>query len=469
VFEQQVQRLRRATIFLDVSLTALALLAAYYLRAAVVGEFASLPAHLALLLVIAPLWVFLLTLFKGYRSPRGAAVLDLSWNVARAVSSGLAVLLTLLFFLKLQYVSRVIVLVFGGLDVLALIGVRLVILWDYRRSLGRGQNFQNVLVIGSGNRARHLGETIVRTSEWGIHIVGYLDTDPARVGRSMPGSNVLGTVDEITSVLKDHVIDEVIVAVPRGMIGIAEKVVRACHEEGVKVRFMADLFDLSVARVTLDAVGGIPLLTMEPVAHDEWQLLVKRVLDLAAGLLVLPPLLPLMAVIALAIRLDSRGPVLFIQDRVGLNKRRFRMFKFRTMFEGSERLQAELEPLNQAKGPIFKIFDDPRVTRVGRFLRRTSLDELPQLFNVIRGEMSLVGPRPMSVRDVNLFDRGIQRKRFSVKPGMTGLWQISGRSTVSFSEWLELDLWYIEHWSLALDLRILFRTIPAVLRQKGAA
>ena len=174
------------------------------------------------------------------------------------------------------------------------------------------------------------------------------------------------------------------------------------------------------------------------------------------------------AAIAIAIKLDSPGPVFFVQQRVGLNKRRFPMFKFRTMFMGSDRRLKEFEHLNEAAGPIFKIANDPRITGVGKFLRRTSLDELPQLFNVIRGEMSLVGPRPMSIRDVDLFDKGIQRKRFSVKPGITCLWQVSGRSLLPFSKWLELDLYYITHWSLGLDFKILLKTIPAVVRGTGA-
>jgi lipopolysaccharide/colanic/teichoic acid biosynthesis glycosyltransferase len=182
----------------------------------------------------------------------------------------------------------------------------------------------------------------------------------------------------------------------------------------------------------------------------------------------MPFILPLLAIVAVAIKRDSPGPALFKQLRVGQNKRRFLLYKFRTMLDGSERMQNEVEHLNEAAGPIFKITNDPRVTRVGRILRRASLDELPQLFNVLRGEMSLVGPRPMSVRDVNLFDRGIQRKRFSVKPGLTCLWQVSGRSNLPFEKWLELDLWYIEHWSLLLDLKILLKTIPAVFRGTGA-
>jgi exopolysaccharide biosynthesis polyprenyl glycosylphosphotransferase len=220
--------------------------------------------------------------------------------------------------------------------------------------------------------------------------------------------------------------------------------------------------------MVLDEVDEVPLLTFEPVAQEEWKLLLKRAIDLGLTLAAMPVVLPLMAVVAGAIRLDSPGPVLFKQPRVGQNKRRFVLYKFRTMIEGSERLQGDLEHLNEAQGPIFKIANDPRVTRVGRILRRTSLDELPQLFNVLRGEMSLVGPRPMSLRDVSLFDRGVQRKRFSVRPGITCLWQVSGRSNLPFSKWLELDLWYIEHWSLLLDLKMLLRTIPAVLRGTGA-
>jgi exopolysaccharide biosynthesis polyprenyl glycosylphosphotransferase len=215
-------------------------------------------------------------------------------------------------------------------------------------------------------------------------------------------------------------------------------------------------------------VGDIPLLSLEPVALNETKLIFKRVIDLTLAGLSLLTLLPVMAVIALVIKLDSPGPVFYLQERVGLRKRKFNMYKFRSMICDAEKKLREIEHLNEAEGPIFKMSNDPRVTRVGRFLRKTSLDELPQLINVVRGEMSLVGPRPMSLRDVDLFDKGIQRKRFSVKPGITCLWQISGRSNLSFSKWLELDLKYIENWSLLLDVMILFRTIPVVIKGNGA-
>jgi exopolysaccharide biosynthesis polyprenyl glycosylphosphotransferase len=384
------------------------------------------------------------------------------------VAVGVACLLTVLFLFKVQYVSRTVVVTFAATDLLALVGIRLGVVWYFQRSLGRGENFRRVLIIGSGTRARRLAESLLQNSEWGIRIVGHLDPDPAKVGDRVLESCVLGTVGDISSVLKGNVIDEVILAVPRAMIPDVDKIAQACEEEGVKLCLMADVFDVHAARTRLVELGTIPLLTLEPVAQEEWKLLVKRFMDLVLVSLTLPLLLPVMGLIALVIKLDSPGPVFFAQARVGLHKRRFRMLKFRTMVAGAERLQAQLERLNEAKGPIFKITNDPRVTRVGRVLRRSSLDELPQFLHVLTGEMSLVGPRPMSLRDVDLFDQGIQRKRFSVKPGLTCVWQVSGRSELPFSKWLELDLYYIDHWSLSLDVEILFKTIPAVLSARGA-
>jgi exopolysaccharide biosynthesis polyprenyl glycosylphosphotransferase len=467
MYGYQGQQERRVEMLVDACLTVVAFGGAYLLRSAMAGPPTLLP-HLALLPVVVPLWTFLLVFFRAYRSPGEASVTELILATVRAVAAGLVLLLALVFLLKAHGVSRAIVISFAAMDAVLLTGVRLLRVWKFRWALLRGEQHRRVLIVGTGNRAERLAGLLCRRRELGIHIVGFLDSDPAVMGRSILGAPVLGTLDEITPVLRDHVIDEVVLAIPRGMIGVAEKAVRACEEEGVKVRLMADLFEINVARMVLDEVDEVPLLTFEPVAQEEWKLLLKRAIDLGLTLAAMPVVLPLMAVVAGAIRLDSPGPVLFKQPRVGQNKRRFVLYKFRTMIEGSERLQGDLEHLNEAQGPIFKIANDPRVTRVGRILRRTSLDELPQLFNVLRGEMSLVGPRPMSLRDVSLFDRGVQRKRFSVRPGITCLWQVSGRSNLPFSKWLELDLWYIEHWSLLLDLKMLLRTIPAVLRGTGA-
>jgi exopolysaccharide biosynthesis polyprenyl glycosylphosphotransferase len=368
----------------------------------------------------------------------------------------------------IENISRFVLLCFVGLALFLLCTVRILIIAYFRKSLKKGKNSHRVLIIGTGARAYRLSQVLRDNAEWGVDIIGHLDPHSNWIGAEIPKDQILGTVEDISRILKQHVIDEVLLAVPRTLIGDVEAIAYACEEEGIKLGIMADLYNLEVARVSLLKIGGLPLLTLEPVALDESKLLMKRIIDIIAVTLSLPFILPLFACIAAAIKLDSPGPVFFVQERIGLRKRRFKMLKFRSMYVGSEEKLKELEHLNEADGPIFKMANDPRVTRVGRFIRRTSIDELPQLFNVLGGSMSLVGPRPMSVRDVDLFDRGIQRKRFSVKPGLTCLWQISGRSQLPFSKWLEFDLEYIEKWSLLLDFKILFKTIPVVMRGSGA-
>ncbi len=469
MFEERTKAVRRFLLLLDVGVIASLFLLSYWVHQLFFGAGAAdFLSHVALLPLIVFLWGVFLSACGAYRSPRWMSRFDYAWAVLRAVVSALAVLLTLLFLFRIQYVSRAIVINFSIASCVLLTAARFGVLRYFRRSLQRGENFRKAVIIGTGQRAIHLAETLKENSEWGINIIGHLDPEPARVGMAVLDAKVLGVVDDITSILKDHVVDDVILAIPRTMIPNVERIAQACEEEGVKFRLMADVFDVNVARMSLVEIGTIPLLTLEPVALDESKLMVKRAADLVLVLLAMPLLIPLFLVVAAAVKLDSPGPVFFMQERVGLNKRRFRMFKFRSMVQDGEKLMAQMEHLNEAEGPIFKIKNDPRVTRVGKFLRKTSIDELPQLINVLRGEMSLVGPRPMSIRDVDLFDKGIQRKRFSVKPGLTCLWQISGRSQLPFAKWLELDLFYIQHWSLTLDMKILVKTIPAVLKGTGA-
>jgi exopolysaccharide biosynthesis polyprenyl glycosylphosphotransferase len=330
------------------------------------------------------------------------------------------------------------------------------------------ENHLKVLIIGSGRRAHLLADSLKSSSEWGVEIVGFLDPMGESAGRRST-DKILGHVDEINTILRDNVIEDVVVAVPRNMLGNVQKIIDACQEEGVRLRFMADIYDFEAARVRLNLVNDIPLLSFEPVAREEGALMAKRAFDLVVTLAAMPFVLPLLALVAIAIKLDSPGPVFFMQERVGLHKRRFRMYKFRSMVQDAEERMREIEHLNEASGPNFKIKDDPRMTRVGKFIRKASLDELPQLLNVVAGDMSLVGPRPMSNRDVALFDKGMQRKRFSVRPGITCIWQISGRSDLDFDDWLKLDLQYIEKWTFWLDIQILLKTIPVVFRGSGAA
>ena len=254
----------------------------------------------------------------------------------------------------------------------------------------------------------------------------------------------------------------------------------ALHERITKIRVRNDLFTFlwmslkflfhsKLASSKTEHFEGDPLISHYTGAMRGWQVIVKRVMDIVISAVLLVILWPLGFLTAVAIKVNSAGPVHYVQERVGLNKRRFRLYKFRTMADGADQKQGELEDINEVTGPVFKIKNDPRMTSVGRILRKTSIDELPQLINVLKGDMSLVGPRPLPVRDYNGFNIDWQRRRFSVRPGITCLWQVNGRHNIPFERWMELDLEYIDKWSLLLDLSILARTIPAVLKGSGAS
>jgi exopolysaccharide biosynthesis polyprenyl glycosylphosphotransferase len=280
---------------------------------------------------------------------------------------------------------------------------------------------------------------------------------------------MLGTLDQLEQILMRQVVDEVIIALPiRSCYQHVQDALIVCERVGVQARYLADVFEAKLARPLYQPSPSMPAFALKVVA-DDYRLIVKRIVDVLGSAAAIVALAPLFIVLAIAIKATSRGPVFFVHERFGLNKRRFRLYKFRTMVAGAEALQAKLEEQNEARGPVFKIRRDPRVTTLGRFLRRTSLDELPQLWNVLRGDMSLVGPRPLPDRDVLRFSEAWLMRRFSVLPGLTGLWQISGRSDLPFDDWMRLDLEYIDKWSLRLDARILLRTLPAVIGGRGAS
>jgi exopolysaccharide biosynthesis polyprenyl glycosylphosphotransferase len=424
--------------------------------------------HLGVLAIILPAFLGLRLWFSQKPSLSLLTPTMQAWIVLREQVTLLIICMSMIFLFKLSFVSRFVIVGYFLINSIALVCARLFIVWWYfDKDKKNKENFVRVLIVGSGRRARMLADQLQAELEWGVSIVGFLDPEGRCAGRRKD-DEILGHVTEISRILQANVVDEVIVAVPRAMVGDVQAIVDACQEEGVKLRFMADLYDFNAARLHLVSIKGIPLLTFEPVAMSDNSLIAKRIFDILIVLAAAPLLIPLFAIIALGIKIDSPGPVFFTQERVGLHKRRFRMYKFRSMVPDAEALMKDLEHLNEVQGPNFKIRNDPRVTRIGRFLRKSSLDELPQLINVLCGDMSLVGPRPMSLRDVERFDKGIQRKRFSARPGLTCIWQISGRSDLDFDHWLKLDLDYIDHSSFWLDLKILFRTIPSVLKGSGA-
>ena len=271
------------------------------------------------------------------------------------------------------------------------------------------------------------------------------------------------------TLLRSSVVDEVVLALPvRSLHSRASEIAALCEEQGIVVRLF-DVLDLKSSRTRAEEFDGQHVITHYRGSLDGWAGFVKRGIDIAVSLLALIALSPVFLIAAILIKLTSRGPVMFVQKRLGLNKRHMHVHKFRTMVVDAEKQIKDLEHLNEVSGPVFKIKNDPRITPIGRILRKTSIDELPQLWDVLKGDMSLVGPRPLPVRDYEGFSEDWQRRRFSVRPGITCLWQVNGRSSIPFEQWMELDLQYIDKWSLWLDLEILLRTIPAVLRGSGAA
>ena len=279
----------------------------------------------------------------------------------------------------------------------------------------------------------------------------------------------LQVIPELEAAIDQQPVDEVLVALPREKYNdLIETIVGLCEEQGIMVRVETATFNLKVARWQSDELDGKPFVTIQSGPSNGWRLIAKRLIDTCISAVFLLGAAPLLVTVVLLIKLDSPGPVFFQQERVGLNRRRFKLFKFRTMTDRADELQPGLEHLNEADGPVFKIKEDPRITRIGKFLRRFSIDELPQLLNVLKGDMSLVGPRPLPVRDVERIHAQWHKRCFSMKPGLTCLWQVSGRSEVSFDDWVTMDLKYIDKWSLALDAKILLQTVPVVLKGSGA-
>jgi exopolysaccharide biosynthesis polyprenyl glycosylphosphotransferase len=330
-----------------------------------------------------------------------------------------------------------------------------------------GQNLRNAIIVGNGDAALEMASRLAQRADLGYHVVELIESDGQMEIAANNGSTD-GVVGRIAEIIASRPIDEVFVGLPLD-VGqpLIRSIVSLCEEQGITVRLASTVADPTFAKAQVDEVDGRPVITIFTGPPDSLPLAIKRMIDLTLSLVALLALAPLFALVAIGIKVDSDGPVFFAQERVGFNRRRFKAYKFRTMVADAERQQSVLEALNEAEGPIFKIRQDPRVTRAGAWLRRLSLDELPQLINVVRGDMSLVGPRPLPLRDVSRIDVTAHKRRFSVKPGITCIWQVNGREP-RFEDWIKADMAYIDNWSLGLDFKIILKTIPAVLSGRGA-
>ena len=456
---------------LDVVTIIVAFLAGYWVRYDLrwfldVAYDAPLSAYLPFLILYVILTPVFFVVDGVYRTwPR--SWMDQVYRITNATAKVTVLMLAITFVFRPRYYSRAMLIEVGLLTILLLALVRgaqgIAIAYLRRRGIG----IKRVVIVGAGEIGRTVMRTIVARPDLGYRVVGFVDDNPEKGYTDIGRFKALGPLDNLPAILDEERPDEVIITLPwmyhRKILGI----VRECERRRVRPRIVPDLFQMSLTQVNVEDLGGVPLIGVRSVAISKGALFVKRLIDVTLATMGLLLGAPLFLLIALAIRLDSPGPIIFRQTRVGLRGRHFEMYKFRSMHVGAEEQQDMLAELNEADGPIFKIREDPRLTRVGRILRRLSLDELPQLVNILRGEMSLIGPRPPIPAEVEKYQEW-HKKRLEAPPGMTGLWQVSGRSRLSFDEMVLLDIYYIENWSLWLDFKILMRTIPKVLLGEGA-
>lgn len=403
--------------------------------------------------------------FAGlYRLPM-VSIVDIGAAVIRSTALGVMMLLAGTAMLRYPASSRLtFVYVWAITSVAVLVGRALVSAIAgvlHRRSIA----VERVLVVGDSNRGRMIMQGLAAQRNRGYQVVGFLSEDG---GADFGRFRSLGAVEDLKQVVETEDVTQVIVALPSSRHEEVLATLDQCRRDGLTFKVVPDLYEMRLSRVDTDTVWGIPLIELREVSIQGWNRVVKRAIDVAVSSLALLALSPFMLALAVIIKLESPGgPVIFRQPRVGKAGQRFTMYKFRSMRPNAAAERVALENLNEAVGPLFKIREDPRLTRVGRLIRRFSIDEIPQLVNVLRGEMSLIGPRPPIPSEVDQYEDW-HKKRLAVSPGMTGLWQVSGRSELDFDEMVMYDIYYIEHWSLSLDFRILLRTIPTVLSGGGA-
>lgn len=431
------------------------------------GVYFFLKNHFWLISITIPVWIILMSVDGVYEDFRTKIFVDVIWRILRTEVVSILVLGSVVFLFQMKLTSRLYVGIFSLLALVILVIEKAI--WksflDY--SFQQGYNLVNLLIVGTGKRAQEFIELVNAHANWGLKIVGLIDDDPKLLGKEILDYEVIGRIRDIPRIIRKFVIDRVIFVVPRMWLNRIEAAIEHCEREGISSAVSVDLFRPKLAQPIQSEFSGIPLIIFQTSIAKEWQLFFKRILDLLLSFFGLILCIPIFIISLIIIKATSKGPLLFKQIRCGLNGRKFTLYKFRSMVLGAEMRKKELRRQNEMTGPVFKMRRDPRVTRFGRFMRRFSIDELPQLFNVLKGDMSLVGPRPPLPTEVEMYESW-QRRRLSMKPGISCIWQVSGRNRIDFERWMEMDLQYIDSFSLWLDFKILIRTIFVVLVGYGA-
>jgi len=430
-------------------------------------DFPVTPYDIWKIIIFSIVWIIILTRLNAYSYQLYTSFWQELKIVFKGVLVGVFVFFAAYFFFRYEYVPRSYIFVFGLLNFICLISEKFLLFWIAKLVRKKTKNRKRILVVGTGERSVNFVQNVEEKARWDVEIVGFLSKKVKEKGLKLIGKEIIGSFVDIVEILHKNIIDEVVICVPEKDFVAIKEVLEVCEREGVQVRLNSDFFGNLVKTVSIDNVYGMPIVSFYLIPQNELALFLKRLLDIFISSALLIILSPLLLVIAILTRLTSKGPIFFQWNVVGLNKKPFKSWKFRTMVPEADELKEELKAMNEMKGPVFKITNDPRVTKFGRFLRRFSLDELPQLWSVFKGDMSLVGPRPPLQYEIPDFESW-QRRKLSMKPGLTCLWQIKGRSIIkNFDDWAKLDLEYIDNWSLTLDMKILFLTFISVFKGSG--
>lgn len=473
MIRERISLIIKLYILIDLGIIACSFMLAYGLRSWLSSVFPMLPLlgipeYQPLLLFILPIWMGLLYLNQAYISHRGKTFLPLVRTVIKTNLEGVCALSLLFFVLKLHTFNRTLVFLFMLVCTLLLTLEKIVLFKCLQYLRKQGKNIKQVLIIGTDTKVQVLVKKINQHPETGFVIRGFLTEHAEEVGRNVYGYKVLGRNADLYRILHEEIIDEVVFAAPIFALHKIKPSLEVCEQMGINGRIMLDTYEYpSNFTMFIDGMLDIPLISFSYRERKFYSLWVKRLLDIFISAVLLLGFAPVFLLIRHLIRRESPGPAIFEQVRSGLNGRKFVMYKFRTMVDGAEALRVKLQACNEVSGPIFKIKNDPRITRIGRYLRKTSLDELPQLYNVLKGEMSLVGPRPLPLLESAQIT-GRERRRLSMKPGITGMWQCHGRSHAQYDHLIRMDLEYVDNWSLLLDFKLLIKTVPVVLRCIGA-
>ncbi|RJQ18390.1 MAG: sugar transferase [Nitrospiraceae bacterium] len=485
--EQNVS-LKKFLLFIDLLAVVVSFVAGYFLRVGFVSPYVEryfgkgydkifpFSTYIELLPVLLIIWGVFLYYFGMYRSTGIRRISEAFFISSKSALLGFVVFGSYIFILhKQEEVNRLLMGITFIIAILLITIEKTFFLYVLNVIRNRGTSFKatlfpyrSILIVGTGKRVEEFINMVDRNPDWGLHIIGLVDIDPALTGRSIENYKILGTFDDVSRIIHENVIDEVVFIVPRSWINKIEDLMLLCENEGLTINFATNLFSLKFSQIKQADLQGFPLLIFENASHNPGALLIKRIFDFVVTGIALLLLSPLFLISIILVKGTSEGPAFFKQERCSLYGRKFVFYKFRTMVVDAEDKLKDIFCYNEMKGPVFKMTNDPRVTKVGVWLRKYSLDELPQLWNVLRGDMSLVGPRPPLPAEVEKYDNW-QRRKLSMRPGITCLWQISGRNEIAdFNEWMKLDLEYIDNWSLGIDLKILLKTIPVVLMGKGA-